>query len=179
MTNLLKTYLRLSVMQKIAFLGSIASIIGLVVVFLPTDRGTGNSSITTGKGPTIGNVTGSVGRDVNITITEPAKNPKPVYMKCRHPDFGRIGWQKSEDITNSSGWVSGGYDQLWWCNQVITGYVTSRKLGSNYEASVLHSWEEDDKDWKGHVTYKYHCQVIIKSIPLYAEKQDPRCGVVQ
>lgn len=122
-------------------------------------------------------------RDCKIKMVEVARQEActqmPVYAKCRHPDFGRVGWQKSEDITDSTGRLGGGHDQPWWCNQVITGYVTSRGLGSNYEASVLRSWEESDKDWAGHVTYKYHCQVRIQSVPLYAERQDPRCGVVR
>ncbi len=105
---------------------------------------------------------------------------KPVvsYKTCRHPDFGRVGWQKAETINQSSGRVDGGSNPTNWCNQLIAQYVSARSLGPNYEAVVLDTSEESDKDWKGHVTYNYHCRVEIRSVPLYAERTDPRCGTV-
>jgi hypothetical protein len=55
---------------------------------------------------------------------------KPVsYKTCRHPDFGQVGWQRSENYTNSSGWVGGGHDQTWWCNQVANSFIQARSIG--------------------------------------------------
>lgn len=103
---------------------------------------------------------------------------RPVtYKACRHPDFGREGWQKSEVINQSSGKRGGGSNPDNWCNELIASYVSARGLGSNYESRVLETGEESDKDWKGHVTYNYHCKVQISSIPVYRERVDPRCGV--
>lgn len=113
---------------------------------------------------------------VEVGRSEACKTPAS-YRSCRHPDFGRAGWQKSETIEQSSGRVGGGSNPQNWCNQLVGSYVTSRSLGPNYEANVLSKSESSDKDWKGHVTYNYHCKVEVKSIPIYAERADPRCGV--
>ena len=121
-------------------------------------------------------------RECRIKMVEVGKAEacKPVvsYKTCRHPDFERVGWQKSETLNQSSGWVDGGSNPTNWCNQLTAHYVSSRALGPNYEAEVLATSEQSNKDWKGHVTYNYHCEVEIRSVPLYAERTDPRCGTV-
>jgi hypothetical protein len=106
-----------------------------------------------------------------------ACKPTTSYRSCRHPDFGRAGWERSEVISQSSGWRGGGGNPDNWCNELISSYVVTRALGTNYEASVLETAEESDRDWMGHVTYNYHCKVEISSIPVYAERTDPRCGI--
>jgi hypothetical protein len=113
---------------------------------------------------------------VEVGRAEACKAPV-TYRACRHPDFGRAGWQKSETLQQSSGWRSGGSNQQNWCNELVSGYVASRGLGSNYESTILGSSESSRKDFVGHVTYNYSCSVRIDSGPLYAERTDPRCGV--
>lgn len=99
------------------------------------------------------------------------------YNKCRLPDFGQEGWNRSENYEDSSDWIDGGHDQPWWCDQVANSFINTRKIGPQHEVKTLRPWEESNKDWKGHVTYKYHCIVQVSWDPLYVEKTDPRCGV--
>ena len=97
---------------------------------------------------------------------------------CRHPDFGQEGWRRTENYSDSSGRLDGGHDQTWWCNQVASSFISSRAIGPENHTERLSSSEESDKDWKGHVTYKYHCTIRISWDPLYFERQDAsHCGV--
>ncbi len=104
-------------------------------------------------------------------------HPRVSINTCRHPDFGQAGWRRTETYTDSSGRVGGGHDQNWWCNRVIASFLQSRSVGSLYDADIVDSHEESNKDWRGRVTYKYHCTIEVSWGPIYREKRDPRCGV--
>jgi hypothetical protein len=101
---------------------------------------------------------------------------KMVANRCRLPDFGQEGWNRSETYTDSSGRLDGGHDQNWWCNQVAASFIGSRAIGPQNHWNRVSSHEESDKDWKGHVTYKYHCTINVSWDPRYIERQDTRCG---
>ena len=75
---------------------------------------------------------------VEVGRSEACKSPVS-YRACRHPDFGRAGWQKAETVEQSSGWVGGGSNPQNWCNQLVASYVSTRSLGPNYEANVLNT----------------------------------------
>jgi hypothetical protein len=112
----------------------------------------------------------------------PAKadeSPTNVYKTCRHPDFGREEWGRTEVASKSSGRRGGGYNQPSWCEDVKSWFVSSRSIGPQHEISVVSSGESSDKDWKGHVTYNYTCTIRVNWDPIWAEKQDPRCGILK
>lgn len=98
-------------------------------------------------------------------------------LTCRRKDFGQAGWNRSESFEDTSDWMGGGHDQKWWCNRVANAFIKDRSIGSSHQVKTVKSSEESDKDWKGHVTYKYHCTVSVKWDPLWKEKTDPVCGV--
>lgn len=105
---------------------------------------------------------------------------KPVtYKSCRHPDFGQEGWNRSENYDSASAWIDGGRDEVWWCNEAKNHFVAVRGIGPSHAVKTTSSWQESNKDWKGHVTYKYHCSINVSWDPRYNERTDPRCGVVQ
>jgi hypothetical protein len=99
------------------------------------------------------------------------------YKTCRLPEFGIEKWLHTEDIGQSSGWRDGGKSQQDWCNELIALLVEGRSIGPEHEAEILGMSERSDKDWLGHATYNYYCKVRLKWQPLYAERQDSRCGV--
>lgn len=101
---------------------------------------------------------------------------KKVANRCRKPEFGQEGWNRSEQYSDSSGREDGGRDQNWWCNRVAASFISSRTIGSQNHWQKIASSEESDKDWKGHVTYKYHCTIKVDWDPLYFERQDWACG---
>ena len=102
---------------------------------------------------------------------------KIVSNICRHADFGQEGWRRSENYTNSSGTVGGGGDQNQWCNQVAASFISSRSIGPENKVERVASNEETHKDWKGHVTYKYHCTIKVSWDPVYNARQDAsHCG---
>jgi hypothetical protein len=102
---------------------------------------------------------------------------KIVANICRKPEFGQVGWGRSEVYSNSSGRVGGGGDQNQWCNQVASSFISSRSIGPENKVERVSSSEESNKDWKGHVTYKYHCTIKVSWDPVYAARQDASaCG---
>ncbi len=113
------------------------------------------------------------------TAPAPAASPPhpTTYKSCRRPEFGVERWLRSEEFSQSSGWRDGGRSQQDWCNELIAATVQGRALGPEHLATVVNSSEDSNKDWKGHVTYNYSCTVRISWQPLYAERQDPACGV--
>jgi hypothetical protein len=102
---------------------------------------------------------------------------KIVANTCRHPDFGQEGWGRTETYSNSSGRVGGGGDQNQWCNQVASSFISSRSIGPQNKVERISSNEESDKDFLGHVTYKYYCTIKVSWDPTYVQKQDAsHCG---
>ena len=116
---------------------------------------------------------------VAAPATPPTASPRPVrYKACRLPDFGQVGWLRTEDFAGSTGWVDGGHDQGWGCAEVAGQFINRRAIGPRNKVERLSPSEESRKDILGHVTYKYSCTVRVSWDPLYEERVDPRCGEV-
>lgn len=115
---------------------------------------------------------------VEVGRAEACRRPV-VYKPCRHPDFGRVGWQHTQDFSGSSGWRSGGTSQPDWCRALANSLINQRSIGPQHEVQTVSSSE--DGRWTGirHRQYNYHCTVRISWGPVYAERADPRCGVVE
>jgi hypothetical protein len=92
-------------------------------------------------------------------ITRPYK-----WKACPNPSKV-LKYEHSETVSKSSGRVPGGYDQNWHCTNVKR--EKERAVGQAIVWSNLRSSEESNKDWKGHVTYKYHCTIDAKWGPVY------------
>ena len=99
------------------------------------------------------------------------------YKTCRHADFGISAWLKVEEINRTSIWGDFGPDPLVWCQQLIDEYVSSRSLGPYYEVTFRLAAKMDEKESHGDTLYKHWCTVKVASLPRFAEKTDPRCGV--
>ena len=104
------------------------------------------------------------------------------YQICTLPIFGQSGWQKEENLSGTSGWRNGGYNQNAYCSDFKNSIVNSRKLtGTVYELEKTDSSEEDrDTGFMntGPHQYNYHCTVKLSSVPLYYERADERCGLL-
>ena len=113
------------------------------------------------------------------TATEQYVSVPETARTCRHESFGRAGWEHTETIVRSSGWMGGGFDQNRWCNAAIAAILSERSIGPEHEARVVNSREEGR--WTGFLgrerQYKYHCTVEMRWIPIYAESTDAAiCG---
>ncbi|XKM39553.1 hypothetical protein A4U53_025690 [Rhizobium ruizarguesonis] len=104
---------------------------------------------------------------------------KVKFVACERPEFGQIGWRRTENYSDSSGRLGGGHDQPWWCNQVAASFISSRSIGPQNTWETVTSHEESDKDWKGKVTYKYHCTIKVSWEPSYNRREDPICGTYE
>lgn len=85
---------------------------------------------------------------------------------------------RNEVHTGNTGWVSGGRNQSWGCDEVAARFIASRAIGQRNKVEPLTSSERSRKDSLGHVTYNYTCTVRISWDPLFAERTDPKCGVL-
>ncbi len=141
-----------------SIIGAVASVAGILVGIL---------SLTE---PQYALVTdGSVcGFSTIIETTRPHQ-----WKECPNPNKV-TGYRYEETVTKSSGRVSGGRDQNWHCTNVKR--EKERAVGQSIVWSNQRSSEDSDKDWKGHVTYKYHCTIDAKWGPVYKVERWEGCG---
>jgi len=96
---------------------------------------------------------------------------------CRNKAFGMEKWNQRDSITQSSGKVRGGSSNNNWCNTLLSSFIKNRGITGKYKYNFANMREESNKDWKGHVTYNYHCTVNISWDPLYQKRTDAAtCG---
>jgi hypothetical protein len=113
---------------------------------------------------------------VDVAIAQVCKKPV-TYKTCPRPEFGQSGWARSEDISQTSGWVDGGSNPGNWCNELINQSLKGRGIGPEHEVKIVSTGEDHKKDVLGHVSYNYSCKITIQWVPIYNERQDPLCGV--
>jgi hypothetical protein len=79
-----------------------------------------------------------------------------------------------------SGWLPGGHNQQDECNKLKAATLA---ITPNSEIQLLPGkagmWEQSKKDVLGHVEYKYYCKGVIRSGPIWLERQSPACGLWQ
>lgn len=101
------------------------------------------------------------------------------YKTCARPEFGQIGWQRNETVTQSSGWVGPGSNPDNWCNELINNTIRERGIGPEHDVKVASKNEEQkwgDPILHRNRQYNYHCQITISWDPIYRAKADPLCG---
>jgi len=96
------------------------------------------------------------------------------FKACRDPSHGIERYQQSDVVVQSSGWLSGGRDPQWWCQAVKNAYQSTKGVPVVWSGQSTR--EESRRDWKGHVTYKYHCTVTAQWSPIYKVAESPSCG---
>lgn len=95
------------------------------------------------------------------------------WKECENP-HKVTGYRFSETVSKSSGKVGGGKDENWHCTNVKR--EKEKAVGQSIVWSNQRSSQESDKDWKGHVTYKYHCTIDAKWGPIYKIERWEGCG---
>jgi hypothetical protein len=95
---------------------------------------------------------------------------------CTENDYHQVGWNRSEQISGSSGWVGGGSNPTNWCNQLINNSIQSRSIGPKHETRVISSSEEGR--WTGIRVrqYNYHCTFLINWDPKLEKKEGVICN---
>ena len=105
--------------------------------------------------------------------SETESKQKYEWNECANPNK-IIGYQYTEIVTKSSGWVSGGRDQNWHCTNVKR--EKERAVGQSIVWSKPNSSERVRKDLLGHVTYNYNCSIEAKWGPIFQVERWPGCG---
>lgn len=141
-----------------AIVGAIAAVLGVV---------TGVLSLTEPEYELV--TDGEIcGFSEEVQITRPHK-----WKECPNPN-NVTGYEYSETVSKSSGWVGGGKDQNWHCTNVKR--EKERAVGQSIVWTNQKSSESSKKDWKGHVEYKYKCTIDAKWGPIYAVERWEGCG---
>lgn len=115
------------------------------------------------------------GTEEKIVVISPA-----TPATCRRAEFDIEGYVHTQTVTQSSGWRGGGSNPTNWCNELISGFVSSRGIGDTAISKVINTGE--DARWTGTFgrtrQYNYTCTVKISWEPIYFEKTDPACGML-
>lgn len=106
------------------------------------------------------------------------------YASCRAPSHGVERWDSQQTWGPvNSGWMSGGHTRKSECNNLIAAAMAANPsaqielLPGEGTPNSTGMWEESKKDIFGHVEYKYYCKGILRSKPIYIEKQSQACGI--
>ncbi|CDX58796.1 exported hypothetical protein [Mesorhizobium plurifarium] len=124
-------------------------------------------------------------RGVQAGIGKPVPFDISCYASCRTPENGVESWGREEKWGPvNSGWLPGGHDQTSECKKLIAAdQVPGSEIKLN-DGSGLRCNEsppdvgmcEDVKNGPT-VQYRYQCQGIFRSQPIYFDKQSPACGL--
>jgi S1-C subfamily serine protease len=120
-------------------------------------------------------------RNVQAGIDAAIPYENSCYSTCQHVSHGTRGWasEKAWGPVNS-GWVGGHHNQTDECNKLIAAELAGK---SDAQIELLPGqqgkWEDNKKDVFGHVEYIYFCKGILRTGPIYAEKQSPACPLKQ
>lgn len=95
------------------------------------------------------------------------------FRECKNPNK-LLGFEFQDVVSKSSGWVGGGRNPSWHCFNVMR--EMERAIGESIDWGTPKTSEESKKDWKGHVTYNYHCTIEAKWGPIYAVERWEGCG---
>lgn len=96
------------------------------------------------------------------------------YKSCRDISHGVERFANAEPVKQNSGRVGGGHSQPWWCQEMKNRYQAARP-GLQIVWTNQTSGESSSKDWKGHVTYNYWCQVTAHWNPIYRLRATQAC----
>jgi Trypsin-like peptidase domain len=97
------------------------------------------------------------------------------YASCRTPSNGIEKWTTQVSWGPvDTGWLSGGHNQRDECNKVVAAALASDKDSA---IELQGTWEESKKDVLGTVQYRYYCKGVLRSRPVYIEKQSSACGL--
>jgi S1-C subfamily serine protease len=120
-------------------------------------------------------------RNVQAGIDAAVAYENSCYSACRHVSHGVEGWTVERAWGPvDSGWVGGHHNRADECNKLIAAEIAN-KAGAQIELlpGEQGMWEDSNKDIYGHVEYIYYCRGILRSGPIYAEKQSPACPLRQ
>ncbi|RBP11403.1 trypsin-like peptidase [Roseiarcus fermentans] len=121
-------------------------------------------------------------RGVRVGIDVGVPYDNACYASCRAPSHGVERWSSETPWTSNSGELPGGHNESDECAKLIVS-----TLGGNPNARIdllpgsgdpsKGMWEESHKDLIGQMHYTYYCQGILRTGPVYVEKQSAACGL--
>lgn len=92
--------------------------------------------------------------------------------QCAHPSHG-IERYTIDELKGAWGdWRSGGYNRGAYCGDYLAG------LKAAYPASTftfVRDDEQSERDWVGHVSYRYYCEYRRQEAPIYLTKKTLAC----
>lgn len=93
---------------------------------------------------------------------------------CRHPSHGIEGYAREFDVTRSSHFMGGGYDQPRWCSDAAAQLRTEHPTA---QLQILRSSENKKSTCAPFncPQYQYHCTFKVRSDPVFVEKVSAAC----
>ena len=100
--------------------------------------------------------------------------PEACYSTCRHNTHGVEKWQSIQPWKDNTSWLDGGSNPEAECRKIAAG-IQAQTQGS--VAEVTSTREEHQRDPFFHDTYKYFCEGVVKSNPIFNKKRSEACGL--
>jgi hypothetical protein len=94
------------------------------------------------------------------------------FGSCRSPGNGIESWSTTTPWSDKTEWMGGGHNQAAECGKLQAVFMQTHP---GQTLDITKTDEVSDKDFLGHVTYQYICSGIVKSGPIFAEKESPSC----
>jgi S1-C subfamily serine protease len=120
-------------------------------------------------------------RNVQAGIDAAVPYENSCYSTCQHVSHGVKAWASEKEWGPvNSGWLGGHHNQTDECNKLIAAELAGKP---NAQIELLPrnagKWEDSKKDVLGRVEYIDYCRGILRSGPIYAEKESPACPLKQ
>lgn len=118
-------------------------------------------------------------RGVKFGLDEPMPFDTSCFASCRAKTNGIEKWTSEVPWGPvDSGWLPGGHGQETECAKLIAAALVGQPDARiDLLPGNQGKWEQSEKDIIGHVQYKYFCKGVLRTGPIYAEKQSPDCGL--
>jgi hypothetical protein len=123
-------------------------------------------------------------RGVRAGVDIPVPFENSCYTFCRATSHGIEKWTSEGPWGPvNSGELPGGHTRKGECDKLIAAALAGHPdsqidlLPGEGVADATGMWEDSHKDVLGEMHYTYYCKGILRSGPIFAEKQSPACGL--
>jgi hypothetical protein len=93
---------------------------------------------------------------------------------CRHSSHGIERYAREFDVTRSSHFMGGGFDQPRWCTQAI-GQLRGEHPGAEFQVLGSNENKRDTCSPFNCPQYQYHCTIKVRADPVFVERASTAC----
>jgi hypothetical protein len=104
-----------------------------------------------------------------------SKSSPKAPVACRIPSNGIERYDRTEAVTQSSGWMGGGHTQGEWCNTLVATLRPRYPQNSQFKVNGSSESSRSACSPFNCPQYNYTCNIQVQSDPIYKEAVNPDC----